>query len=125
MIIFMRGMPKWLKDINDKSDIEIEKYDVIDPLPEDIGDFNYIIHAATIASPMYYRLHPIETMDANITGLRNFLDYCLVQKKKGNPVDGLLFYSTSEIYGDPTPGNIPTAEKLSGQCVLYWPSCML
>ena len=80
----------------------------------DIDDFQYIIHAASIASPIYYRLHPIETMDANVTGLRLLLDYCLRQKEKEHPVEGLLFYSTSEIYGDPSPENIPTAETYRG-----------
>ena len=94
---FMRGIPKWLESLKNESNIKIEKYDVINPLPKDIGNFNYIIHAATIASPTYYRKYPIETMDANINGIRHFLDYCLSQKKKNKLVDGLLFYSTSEI----------------------------
>jgi nucleoside-diphosphate-sugar epimerase len=74
----------------------------------------YIIHAASIASPIFYRKYPIETMDANINGLRFMLDYCLAQKKAGKPVDGVLFYSSSEIYGDPTPENIPTPETYRG-----------
>lgn len=111
---FMRGIPKWLESLKNESNIKIEKYDVINPLPKDIGNFNYIIHAATIASPTYYRKYPIETMDANINGIRHFLDYCLSQKKKNKPVDGLLFYSTSEIYGDPSPDNIPTSETYRG-----------
>ena len=82
--------------------------------PKNIGDFQYIIHGASIASPIFYRLHPIETMDANITGLRNLLDYCLKQKEKKKDVEGFLFYSTSEIYGDPTPENIPTPETYKG-----------
>ena len=111
---FMRGVPSWLTALEGDSNLSTRKYDVIDPLPEDMGDFNFIIHAATIASPIYYRLHPIETMDANITGLRNLLEYTLAQKAKGTPVEGFLFYSTSEIYGDPTPENIPTPETYHG-----------
>jgi len=111
---FMRGVPGWLSALEGDPNLSILKYDVIDPLPDDMGDFDFIIHAATIASPIYYRLHPIETMDANITGLRNLLDYALVQKEKGCPVEGFLFYSTSEIYGDPTPGNVPTPETYRG-----------
>lgn len=111
---FMRGVPGWLRALEGDANLSVEKYDVIDPLPSDMGDFNYIIHAATIASPIYYRLHPIETMDANVYGLRHFLDYCLEQKEKGAPLDGFLFYSTSEIYGDPTPENIPTSEDYRG-----------
>jgi nucleoside-diphosphate-sugar epimerase len=79
-----------------------------------MDDFAYIIHAASIASPIYYRLHPIETMDANVNGLRTLLDYSLAQREKGMAVKGFLFFSTSEIYGDPTPENIPTPETYRG-----------
>ncbi|HEC26067.1 MAG TPA: NAD-dependent epimerase/dehydratase family protein [Gammaproteobacteria bacterium] len=111
---FMRGIPDWLKALEEDANLVVSKYDVIDPLPEDLGDVDYIIHAATIASPIYYRLYPIETMDANVCGLRHLLDYCLQQKEKSKPVTGFLFYSTSEIYGDPTPENIPTPETYRG-----------
>lgn len=111
---FMRGMPDWLDARSNDKNISICKYDVIDPLPDDIGDLDYIIHGASIASPIYYRLHPIETMDANVNGLRHLLDYCLAQKNKQRPVQGFLFYSTSEIYGDPDPENIPTSETYRG-----------
>lgn len=111
---FMRGVPDWLEALSEDENLTTKKYDVIDPLPEDMGDFSYIIHAATIASPIYYRKYPIETMDANIDGLRHLLDYMLVQKEAGKPVEGFLFYSTSEIYGDPTPEDIPTPETYRG-----------
>lgn len=111
---FMRGVPAWLETLNKNSFLTVKKYDVIDPLPDDMGDFQFIIHAATIASPIYYRKHPIETMDANVYGLRHLLDYCIAQKEKGTPVEAFLFYSTSEIYGDPTPENIPTPETYRG-----------
>ena len=111
---FMRGVPDWLKNLEGHKNLVVEKHDVIDKLPNNEGTFQYIIHAATIASPIYYRKHPIETMDANINGLRNFLDYCIDRKSKGKPVKGFLFFSTSEIYGDPDPGNIPTSETYRG-----------
>jgi len=111
---FMRGVPDWLEKLKVKNNIKIKKHDVINPLPNDIGNINYIIHAATIASPIYYRQYPIETMNANVDGLRHLLDYCLTQNEKGCSVDGFLFYSTSEIYGDPNPENIPTDETYRG-----------
>jgi len=111
---FMRGAPEWLLKLETDPNLSTRKYDVIHSLPDDMGDFDFIIHAATIASPIYYRLHPIETMDANITGLRNLLDYSVRQKDKGRPVEGFLYFSTSEIYGDPTPENIPTPETYRG-----------
>ena len=79
---FMREVPVWLEKIQNNKYLDVVKYDVIEPLPKNIGNFDYIIHAASIASPVYYRLNPIKTMDANILGLRRLLDYCLEEKEK-------------------------------------------
>ena len=111
---FIRGVPAWLTALEKNPHLRLLKHDITLPLPAALGDIEYIIHAASIASPIYYRKYPIETMDANINGLRFLLDYCLAQKKKGKPVEGVLFYSSSEIYGDPTPENIPTSETYRG-----------
>ncbi len=111
---FIRGVPAWLTALEKNPSLRLLKHDVTQPLPVALGDVEYIIHAASIASPIFYRKYPIETMDANINGLRFMLDYCLAQKKAGKPVEGVLFYSSSEIYGDPTPENIPTPETYRG-----------
>jgi UDP-glucuronate decarboxylase len=111
---YMRGMPLWLTKLRSNKNLALVQHDMIKPLPQEMGDFHYIIHAAGIASPIYYRKFPIETMDANINGLRALLEYCLTQSLKGNPVLGFLYYSSSEIYGDPTPENIPTPETYRG-----------
>ncbi len=112
---FMRGVPEWLTSLESSHDLlTVNKFDVNDPLPSDMADYDFIIHAATIASPIYYRKFPIETMDANVHGLRNFLEYMRSQKSAGKPLSGFMFYSTSEIYGDPTPENIPTPETYRG-----------
>ena len=61
------------------------------------------------ASPVFYRTYPIETLDANIWGLRRLLDFYAEKK-----IRGFVFFSSSEIYGDPTPENIPTPESYRG-----------
>jgi len=109
-----RGVPPWLTNLNQDRDIVLAQYDITQPLPRDIGDFEFIIHAASIASPTYYRAHPIETMDANVNGLRTLLEYSLDQRACGKPVKGLLFFSSSEIYGDPPHDYIPTPENYWG-----------
>ena len=68
-----------------------------------------IIHAATIASPIFYRKYPLETSDANVLGIRKILDYG--KKNKGVSI---LFFSSSEIYGNPDNKNIPTKENYNG-----------
>lgn len=81
----------------------------------DLGDLApasgpvHVIHAASIASPTYYRQFPVETIDANIWGLRRILD-----QARELDLRGLLFFSSSEIYGDPPPDQIPTNEEYRG-----------
>lgn len=111
---YIRGVPPWLSALEDSPNLKLVKHDITDPLPNDMDDYSFIIHAGSIASPTYYRQYPIETMDANVNGLRTLLEYCVAQSTTGTPVEGFLFYSTSEIYGDPTPENIPTAETYRG-----------
>ena len=111
---FVRGTPKWLTTLNGTPNLSVQRYDLIEPLPASMPDFDWIIHAAGIASPPYYRKYPLKTIDANINGLRNLLDRCVAQAERGKAVKGFLFYSSSEIYGDPSPDAIPTAEDYRG-----------
>jgi UDP-glucuronate decarboxylase len=111
---YSRGVPDWLRALEGTPNLTLQVFDITGPLPEDLGHVDYIIHAASIASPTYYRKYPIETMDANVNGLRSLLEYALGQQRAGTPLSGFLFYSTSEIYGDPTPENIPTPETYRG-----------
>lgn len=111
---FVRGMPPWLSRLEGDSNLLLVRHDIRNPLPTEIGDCQYIIHAASIASPTYYRRDPIGTMDANVNGLRMLLEYARQQKEKGKLVEGFLFFSSSEIYGDPSSGDIPTPETYRG-----------
>lgn len=109
---FMLGYPKWLAQIAEDTHFEIVKFDII---RDDIanvkaaGEADLIIHMASVASPTFYRKYPIETLDANIWGLRRLLDFYLERKIKG-----FLFFSSSETYGDPAPDMVPTPETYHG-----------
>jgi UDP-glucuronate decarboxylase len=111
---YRRGVPDWLQSLSGDPLVTLVTHDVSTPLPKSMDRFQFIIHAAGIASPIYYRKHPIETMDTNIVGLRSLLDYSRDSLKSADPVEGFLFYSSSEIYGDPPPENIPTPEDYRG-----------
>lgn len=111
---FVRGIPQWLEALQSDPQLQVGHHDITEPLPSSLGDFDYVIHAASIASPTFYRQRPIETMDANVNGLRRLLDYCDARMASGHHVGGMLFYSSSEIYGDPTPEYIPTQETYRG-----------
>ncbi len=111
---YIRGVPAWLTSLSGNKDLTLVRQNMIEPLPDVMPDIAYIIHAASIASPFYYRKYPIETMDANINGLRSLLEYSRKQNGKGKNVEGFLFFSSSEIYGDPPPDKIPTTEDYRG-----------
>ncbi len=66
--------------------------DVAKPL--NLEDVDYIIHAASQASPRYYGLDPVGTLAANVIGTYNLL--MLTAKRS---LQGFLFISSSEVYG--------------------------
>jgi UDP-glucuronate decarboxylase len=111
---YMRGVPQWLEALRGEPGLVLERHDMILPLPVNMPHFDYIIHAAGIASPIYYRKQPLKCIDANINGLRNLLDYAVHERDARRPLAGFMFYSSSEIYGDPTASAIPTPETYRG-----------
>lgn len=104
---YLRGTPDWMEGFKGRDDFRIIKADITRPM--ELPSCDFVIHAASVASPIYYRKHPIETMDANVIGLRLLLDHF---REKG--CESFLYFSTSEIYGDPFPEFIPTKETYRG-----------
>ena len=69
---------------------------------------DYILHAAGIPSPKNYYKKPIETIFTSITSTKNLLEHSYKIKSK------FIFFSSSEIYGNPDKKNIPTKETYNG-----------
>ena len=93
-----------LKDENFK----FIKHDVKEAL--DLSEtVDYVIHAAGIASPIYYMKYPLETIEVATTGTKNLLEFA-----KNKKVKSFLFFSSSEIYGDPDSEHVPTKETYNG-----------
>lgn len=69
-------------------------HDITEPLNVDIT-FDYVIHAASHASPHFFVNEPVETMKTNIYGLCNLMDYGVIHGMKR-----MLFVSTGEVYGE-------------------------
>lgn len=104
---FLRGRESSLAFLESEHVI-LKNHDVTKPF-DFLGDLDFIIHAASVASPTFYRKYPLETIDANVLGLRHLLDYSVCQ-----PVQSFLFFSSSEVYGDPPAAEIPTSEHYNG-----------
>ncbi len=103
--ILFKKKKKLKKNIKEvKFDIAKDKIEKIDK------NLDIIIHAASIASPILYRKFPLQTADSNVDGLRKILEYSKNKKSKVK----ILYFSTSEIYGDPSSKDIPTKEDYRG-----------
>lgn len=92
-----------------------QKHNVIEPYRTD-RKIDYLIHAAGIASPVYYTKFPVETMDVGTIGTRNMLELAREQKVKS-----FLFTSSSEVYGDPDNRFVPTPEEYRGNVSISGP----
>jgi len=84
--------------------------DITHPLPVR-EPIHYIIHAAGLASPVFYKKYPLETIESAVTGAKHLLE---LAKKNKEHFEGFLFFSSSEIYGDPDPKSVPTPETYHG-----------
>ena len=73
-------------------------------------DIHYIIHAAGLASPVYYKKYPLETIESAVYGAKNLLEL----GRRNKNLEGFLFFSSSEIYGNPDPAAVPTPETYHG-----------
>lgn len=80
--------------------------------------YNYIIFLAGIASPFIYKKYPLETLSVSYIGVKNLLDKCKKDKSE------FIFFSSSEIYGNPDKKNLPTKEDYYGNVNSFGPrSC--
>jgi UDP-glucuronate decarboxylase len=111
---FMLGRRAWLDRLVEEHPgrLRLSTFDVIrDDIAAapDAAHASHVVHMASIASPTFYRKYPIETLDANIRGLRRLLDFYRDKKLRG-----MLVFSSSEVYGDPFAEFIPTGEEYRG-----------
>lgn len=81
-------------DYKGRSDLEFVVQDVVEPMKLK-GKADFIIHAASQASPKYYAVDPVGTINANVIGTRNLLEFA----RKSN-AEGFLFFSSGEVYGN-------------------------
>ena len=87
-----------------RPDLEIVIQNISDPLTY-TGSFEYVIHAASQASPVYYSTDPVGTLSANILGA-----FHLLTASQQQAMRGFLYFSSGEVYGNVLHGQKPTAE---------------
>jgi len=85
-----------------RPDLICIEQDICSPVTES-HQIDFIIHAASQASPKYYDSDPVGTLSSNTLGTAHLLD--LARK---NGVEGFLYFSSAEVYGEAS--HIPTSE---------------
>jgi dTDP-glucose 4,6-dehydratase len=88
------GSRKNLAHLENHPKFQFHEFDVTSPITAE-GPFDQVWHLASLASPMAYLAHPIETLESGSTATRNMLE---VARRDGAR---FLVTSTSECYGDP------------------------
>lgn len=102
----VRNPHKLPEDIADK--VVVIQQSVTEPIETDVK-FDYVIHAASPASPLIMKDDPVGTVAANTLGTY----YTLELARKSN-AKGYLFISSREIYGQPYEGQKEFTEDSYG-----------
>ncbi len=96
IVAYVRNFEKALKrfsNYSNRDDLNIVVQDICDPITYE-DKIDYIIHAASQASPKYYKSDPVGTALPNIIGTKNLLEFAI---KKN--IESFLFISSGEVYG--------------------------
>lgn len=108
--LVLRNIEKLDPYIKEQTNVEIIIQDVVNPI-DVAGNVDYIVHAASPASPKLMSQFPVETNLANTLGTINTLK---LAKEKDSI--GYLFISSREIYGEPNENQkLFTENGLLGQ----------
>ncbi|MDZ4816762.1 MAG: NAD-dependent epimerase/dehydratase family protein [Verrucomicrobiota bacterium] len=90
------------------NNLKIVVKDVCDEIIID-EKIDYIIHAASQASPKYYGIDPVGTLSANVIGTIN-----LAKLAVKNKPESFLYFSSGEIYGELPEKDMPVSETTFG-----------
>ena len=86
-----RARTRFQRHVNDPQ-FELMVHDV--SAPANGRSFDYVIHAASQASPVYYRTDPVGTLLPNTMGT-----YHLLEGARRDRCRGFLYFSSGEVYG--------------------------
>ena len=88
-----RSINRLISLYGDVPSIDCRSIDVVQTIPE-IGDFDFIINAASPADPASFSDNPAEVLLSNVVGVSNVAEYAC---RHGSPV--IVHISSGEVYG--------------------------
>jgi UDP-glucuronate decarboxylase len=104
---FSSGTRENIQHLLELDNFKVIEHDVSQPIFFD-NEINMVVHLASRASPFEFARFPIQIMKANTLGTWVALGIAKENEAR------LVYASSSEIYGDPDPANIPTPETYWG-----------
>ncbi|OPX29999.1 MAG: NAD-dependent dehydratase [Candidatus Omnitrophica bacterium 4484_171] len=112
---FITGSEDNIRALEDNSRFRLINHDISQPLFID-DNIDWVLHFASLASPVHYLHYPIKTLKSGLLGTHNCLG---IAKAKGAK---FFLASTSEVYGDPEVH--PQTEEYHGNVSITGPrSC--
>ena len=93
----------------DRDELTFVVQDVCDAYVGPQGPLDFVVHAASQASPLHLGSDPVGTFEANVFGTRRMLELA-----RDRRAASLLFFSSGEVYGAIDPAMIPTREDQYG-----------
>ncbi|MDD4530101.1 MAG: NAD-dependent epimerase/dehydratase family protein [Candidatus Gracilibacteria bacterium] len=104
LYLIIRNNVNRIELLNNNDSYKIIGKNVAEKIETDIK-FDYIVHAASDATPKKYLANKLETINTNVLGLYNIFSLDLSNLKS------FLYFSTAELYGTPEASDIPTKES--------------
>lgn len=104
--VLVRNPEKLPADLSEK--LNIIQQSVTEPIQTNV-EFDYIIHAASPASPLIMKDDPVGTIAANVLGT-----YYTLELARRSGAEGYMFISSREIYGQPYEGQAEFTEETYG-----------
>jgi UDP-glucuronate decarboxylase len=93
----------------------LQLLDISGGIPEGT-EVDYVIHCGGNATPATIGADPVGTMDANFNGMKAVLEFA-----RDNPVERVLYVSSSEVYGDASPAPYALTEDSLGRLDILSP----
>jgi UDP-glucuronate decarboxylase len=90
--------------LDGRPDLTVHVQDVRDPYAGPTS-VDFVIHAASQASPKFFGVDPVGTFEANVIGTQHMLR---LAQEAGS--EGFLFFSSGEVYGQPANTSVKVGE---------------
>ncbi|MCP4649272.1 MAG: SDR family oxidoreductase [PVC group bacterium] len=91
---FITGSRKNVESVLENDKFKLIEHDISNPIILD-EDIDWVLHFASLASPVHYMKYPIKTLKSGLNGTHNCLGIAKAKNAK------FFLASTSEVYGDP------------------------